>query len=548
MNNLIIKNGIVFDPLNGIEGEVKDILIEDGKIVESISNKKDVKEINASGKTVIPAAIDIHAHIASQQVNWARLLGKNNEIFQKVWKGLTLENIAKDYISNGYTMIVEANVFPSLTKQTIFNFNNLPVLDKAMLLNVSNLWSLELEYQRGKIDDMAIFLSDLLEKTKGFGFKVYNPFESEDWDFKVLRDDLSKQGRLYNFNALDVYENISKSNEELGLPHSVHAHVEGYEDPQGNINLLKILEKIKSLNLKNPDNRSQIFHLAHASSYNINGDNSNLIKFFNDNQNFDLDLGILGFNEINPIISSDRRLINSLIKSKNPHKLIRSAIEFEGDLFSSIRKFDKNNEKDCNLWANAIDLVLNIKNKYQIQASINFPNYANITDIPKIATLFVSSEARNNFIKRMNVDFLNKTTLKDNDKTITFNELIIITRASPAKSLGLRKVKGNLDIGVDGDVNILNFNALELDLNKDYEILKEKLKNIEYVIKEGEIIKHQDHIIFNNIGKIFWSSGKSQKKDNELVLSKKKEFYKKYSSIFYDSFKITINSKLLKKI
>ena len=187
MSKLIIKNGLVYDPINKIEGEKKDILVESGKIVERFTGNKDIKEIDATGKTVIPSAIDIHTHVASQQINWVRLLGSNNEKFNKVWQGLALKNIARDYISMGYTFILEANVFPSLAKQTIFNFQQIPVLDKAMLLNISNFWPLELEFQRDKTKDMAVFLSDLLSKTYGFGFKVYNPFECEAWNFKEMR-------------------------------------------------------------------------------------------------------------------------------------------------------------------------------------------------------------------------------------------------------------------------------------------------------------------------------------------------------------------------
>jgi len=117
MERLIIKNGLIFDPINNIDGEVKDILVESGKITEKFSAEKDVKEIDAKGKTVIPSATDIHTHVASQQVNWARLLGTNQKKFMDIWQGLTLRNIARNYISNGYTFILEANVFPSLTKQ-----------------------------------------------------------------------------------------------------------------------------------------------------------------------------------------------------------------------------------------------------------------------------------------------------------------------------------------------------------------------------------------------------------------------------------------------
>ena len=34
---LVIKNGRVYDPINGVKGEIRDIYIEGGKIVESPS-------------------------------------------------------------------------------------------------------------------------------------------------------------------------------------------------------------------------------------------------------------------------------------------------------------------------------------------------------------------------------------------------------------------------------------------------------------------------------------------------------------------------------
>ncbi len=553
MERLIIKNGVVFDPINNINGEIKDILIESGKIVEKFSSETNVKEIDIKNKTVIPAALDIHTHVASQQTNWARLLASNNKVFQENWQGLTLENIARNYISNGYTFILEANVFPSLAKETIFNFKQLPVLDKAMLLNVSNLWPLELEFQRKKIDEMAIFLSDLLSKTYSFGLKVYNPFENETWNFRELRDDLTQQGRLYNFSPLDVYENLLRCNERLGMPHSLHAHIEGYENEVGKNNLFIILEKLKSLNLKPNQNlrRDQIFHIAHANTYNHDGNNENLINFLHENQDFDVDLAFLNFNPINPLITSDRRLIHSMLTADiidNPHKLISSAIEFEGDYFISMRNFNKSNYVNCNLWANAIYLALNIKNKFQVSFSLNFPNYANVSDIPEIVTWLVSKKARDNFMQDMSKDFLENHPLTNDDKTLSFSELICLTRTSPAKSLGLSNIKGNLGLDADGDLNILDMNINEIDLSKDYNTLRNVLQNIEYVIKSGKIVKKQNKFNFSHNGSIFWSNGKVDVKEKDFILSKKKEFYQKYSSVFYDSYKISIDKNLLRRV
>lgn len=553
MAKLLVKNGFVFDPINNIEGETKDILIENGKIVEKFTNENDLKEIDAKGKTVLPSAVDTHTHIASQQVNWARLLGSENKVFQDIWKGLTLENIAKSYISNGYTFILEANVFPSLSKQTIFDLKRLPVLDKAFLLNASNLWTLELEFQRGKVENGAVFLSDLLNKVKGFGIKAYNPFEAEYWNWKKVRNSLTEKGRLFNFTPMDVYENLTKFVESLGLPHSIHAHIEGYESSLSKENLVLILNKIKSLGLKpNTNNslevkRSQVFHLAHASAYNSDGDNSELIKFFNENHDFDMDLGFIGFDELNPLITSDRHLINNLISSENAYKLIRSSIESEGDSFVTLRKFSKKKVSDCILWANAIDLALNIT-PWQMQFSVNYPNYANITKVPEIATWLLSSKARESFMKDMDAGFLKDNPLASNDNILTFNDYIILTRSSPAKSLGIGSIKGNLGLGADGDLNVLNLNLNDVDVLKDVETLKKALENIDFVIKSGKVIKNQEKFEMSGSGKIFWASGKAEKDDSKLVLAKKKEFYQKYYSIFYDSYDITIDNNILRKI
>lgn len=553
MTKLLVKNGFVFDPFNNIEGEEKDILIKDGKIVEKFASNSDVQEIDAKGKTVVPAAVEIHAHVASQQLNWVRLLGSNNQDFQNRWNGLTLTSIAKNYVSNGYTFILEANVFPSLSKQTIFDLKRLPVLDKGFLLNPSNLWAMELEFQKEMVEEGAVFLSNLLEKVKGFGLKAYNPFEAEFWNWKVVRKNLIEKGRLFNFTPMDVYEKLSRFVEHLGLPHSIHAHIEGYESSYSKENLLATLNNVKLLGLKpNPKNdfgikRSQVFHLAHGSSYNIDGDNSELIKFYNENQDFDMDLGFIGFNMLNPLITSDRHLINKLTNSTNPYRIIRSSVESEGDSFATLRKFSKKMKDDCLMWANAIDLALNIS-PWQLQFSINYPNYADIINLPEIASWLISNDAREQFMKDMESSFLKDNSITSNDKILTFNDYIILTRASPAKSLGIGSIKGNLGLGADADLNILNLNLNNTDISREYEYFKSALGSIECVIKAGEVIKDHEKINLNSYGKIYWASGKPEKEDTKLILAKKEDFYQRYNSNFYGSYNVTINKEILRKI
>ena len=67
-----IVNGKVYDPVNNIDGEVRDICIKDGRIVESVPD--DASRIDAGGMVIMPGGVDIHCHIAGPKVNAGRKL------------------------------------------------------------------------------------------------------------------------------------------------------------------------------------------------------------------------------------------------------------------------------------------------------------------------------------------------------------------------------------------------------------------------------------------------------------------------------------------
>src|SRR3954467_6509017 len=69
-----ITGGTVYDPTNGVNGEVRDIWIEGGKITSppADANIRPDKSLDASGLVVMPGGIDMHCHIAGPKVNVAR--------------------------------------------------------------------------------------------------------------------------------------------------------------------------------------------------------------------------------------------------------------------------------------------------------------------------------------------------------------------------------------------------------------------------------------------------------------------------------------------
>ena len=67
----ILKNGIVYDPTNGVAGEKMDVMVKDGKIVEEVSSSAEV--IDVTDKLVMPAGVDPHAHVAGPKLVVGRL-------------------------------------------------------------------------------------------------------------------------------------------------------------------------------------------------------------------------------------------------------------------------------------------------------------------------------------------------------------------------------------------------------------------------------------------------------------------------------------------
>ena len=74
MSLVKITGGTVYDPLHNIDGEVKDIWIQDGRVVEPPSDpdRRPDREIDARSMVVMPGGIDMHCHIAGPKVNTAR--------------------------------------------------------------------------------------------------------------------------------------------------------------------------------------------------------------------------------------------------------------------------------------------------------------------------------------------------------------------------------------------------------------------------------------------------------------------------------------------
>lgn len=185
---LVVANGTLYDPRNGIDGEVRDVAVEDGIIVSGISDPDRV--IDATGLAVMAGGIDIHAHVATYGLNWARYL----------FGFPSPREIGRGYTRMGYTHVHEPFMTLITAGYVHHELSSIPIVDTSASL-VINLRNLEI---RLKSTDNRIAveraLSLLLFWTHGLTIKLYEPFVRYDDEIYAFRN-MEDQEVLSFFSA-----------------------------------------------------------------------------------------------------------------------------------------------------------------------------------------------------------------------------------------------------------------------------------------------------------------------------------------------------------
>jgi formylmethanofuran dehydrogenase subunit A len=129
-------------------------------------------------------------------------------------------------------------------------------------------------------------------------------------------------------------------------------------------------------------------------------------------------------------------------------------------------------------WAVGLELFLLSADPWRVVLSTDHPNGGSFLSYPRLIRLLMDREFRNEQIGRVNQQAIKRTVLLDDlDREYTLEEIAIITRAGPARLLGLRD-KGHLGVGADADITIYD----------DREDREEMFAAPRYVIKDGHAV------------------------------------------------------------
>jgi formylmethanofuran dehydrogenase subunit A len=146
-------------------------------------------------------------------------------------------------------------------------------------------------------------------------------------------------------------------------------------------------------------------------------------------------------------------------------------------------------------WGIGLELFLLGKDPWQVMLSTDHPNGGSFLSYPKLIRLLMDRAFREDQIGRANQRAIRRTALLDGlDREYTLNEIAIITRAAPARRLGLRD-KGHLGIGADADVTIYHDRA---DREEMFATPRYVIKGGELAVEEGELRRSDDGLLHSS--------------------------------------------------
>lgn len=486
---LRIKGGKVYDPANGINGEVRDVCIVDGQIAQSVTGGR---EIDATGLVVFPGGVDVHTHVAGGAINFARAMTpedhRRTQAFIRTQTrrsglgGMAPTTFATGYLyaGMGWTTVNEAAVPVLSARHTHEELGDVPILDKSSLVLMANNEIMMDLIQAGDYERAKDVVAWYIWAAKSYGVKAVSPGGVAAWkwgeDAKQLTSPIAGYDRL---TPGDIVKNLARIVDDLGLPHPMHLHCNNLGAP-GNISTT--LETMRHL-------EGHRAHIAHLQYHCYGGDDwdtmcsesARMAEYFNANKHMTTDAGAVLFGDT-VTITADGPWQHLLYKLTG-RKWGNLDVENETGCGIVPYTYKPTNLVNAVQWAVGLELLLLIDDPWRVFLTTDHPNGACFWRYPEIIQLLMCADFRNECMKSLPAKIKERITLPELTREYTLYEIATITSAGPARALGHHQ-KGNLAIGKDADLVIYHEDK---DVARMFGHPRYVIKGGEVVIEEGEI-------------------------------------------------------------
>lgn len=531
-----ISGGALYDPKNGVNGEIRDLWIENGRVIAPPADPatRADRVLDASGLVVMPGGVDMHCHIAGPKVNTARkMMPEAKRLAPKVLRTAltrsgTMGSVPSTFATGykyaglGYTTAFDAAIPPLAARHVHEEFGDTPIIDKGFYVLVGNNHYVLQQIRDNEPEKLRAFLGWLLNSAKGYAAKIVNPGGVEIWksgggDAQGLDSAVDHFG----VTPRQIITGIARSAMDIGLPHPVHIHCNNLGLPgnwQTTLGTMQALDGCRA-------------HLTHIQfhSYGGNPDDQStfrsevprLAEYFNAHPNLTTDVGQVLFGETTSMTGDGP--LGYFLHQVYGRKWFSSDTEMEAGCGIVPITYKDKSRVHALQWAIGLEWYLLVDDPWRVAMSTDHPNGGSFLAYPEIIALLMDRTRREEALKRVHPKVKEGSTLGDLTREYTLNEIAIITRAAPAKMLGLTR-KGHLGPGADADITIYTPNA---DYQKMFELPR-------FVIHHGEIVVEQGDIRKTFEGKLLHVAPSY----DENVLPDIQAWFEKYYSIQFANYPV----------
>lgn len=487
-----LKGGRVYDPAQGLDGEVRDLFIRDGFILADPGpGVRFDAEYDVSGKVVMAGALDIHSHIAGGNVNTARVLlpeQHRNMMARRVghpfgtarWSTV---DTGYRYARMGYTTVVEPAVLPANAWDAHLQMADIPIIDTAGLAILgSDDFLLGLLHDKASQAQINDYVAWTLHATRCLGLKVINAGGANAFKWNLRSLGLDDIVPFYGVSSRHILQTLQRAVCDLGIPHPLHVHCNNLGIPGNVETALATMEAAQGLPM----------HLAHIQFYGygqagargFSSAAAQLLEGFKCHPNITMDIGQVLFGQT-VTLSGDVIAQYSRHGDASPDKWVVWDAECDGAGGIVPYRYRERSFVNSLQWAIGLELFLLADDPWRVFFTTDHPNGAPFTAYPELIRLLMDADYRRSRLERLNPEALSLTLLPELKREFTLGEIAIMTRAAPAKLLGLGD-RGHLAPGAVADIAVYRPQA---DKHAMFAHAALVFKNGRLVVRDGEIIE-----------------------------------------------------------
>ena len=498
MSQLRIVGGAVYDPANDVDGEVREICIDDNRIVADV--EATAPRLDARGMVVMPGGVDMHCHVASGAVNVARrLLPEDHARHGARAPGLTLDDppivprsgsdgtvpttftTGYRYAGLGYTTVFDAAVAPIMARSAHAQLDDTPIVDGGFYALLGNDDYLLRLIDAGDRERAREYAAWTLAVTGAYAIKIVNPAGVELWKRGSReRTDLDSPLGSSRVTPRAILETLVDAANALGLPHAAHIHCNNLGVPGNAATTLATMAALDG-------RRAHFTHLQFHSYGQAEGGKwrsaaREIIEYVNGHPSVSGDVGQVMFGSA-VTLTADAP-VEYLLHRSSGRKWTNVDIELETGCGVVPHEYKDRNAVAALQWAIGLELFLLSADPWRVVLSTDHPNGGSFMSYPALIHLLMNRAHRDEQIRRVEGKLLAGSALADGlAREYTLREIAIITRAGPARLLGL-PTKGHLGLGADADVTIYAPND---DRTAMFSTPRFVVKGGTLVVEEGEL-------------------------------------------------------------